>query len=212
MKIKKSKLKTIIVEEIQNVLLNEDWKETLSSIGGALKTGMMSGAKSKIKSFGTLGAKENNWFTRGAYKAYGQTRVSRIDEIFEDLLEELKEFGNHPEADRLSGPPEGSMAGPEPSPGTLGEGRRAVRALIKKLQKEIIYPWVYITTPHRGEEPDEAEEEEEETLDVDWGPEEEKEELEVDWGPEGPPEEEGSGIAEVIRRQVRRELKRRSTF
>jgi len=197
MKIRKSKLKTIIAEEIQGMLLDEDWKEKLAPVGSFLKTA----GKHFMKGF--MG-KDDNFLSQGAYKAYGETRVKKIDQIFEELIHEFKELQTHDESKKIKAK--------NLEPDALGSprgtsGPAVIDYLMETLHGSVIQPWVGATMAFRGtgspfgagdgpkHVPGTSSEEDPGTYDVDYGEEEEE-----------------GGIAEVIRRQIRKELKKRSTF
>jgi|6_EtaG_2_1085325.scaffolds.fasta_scaffold01025_3 hypothetical protein len=183
MKIEKSKLKTIIAEEVRNILLNEDWKDTLRGVGSAVGGAAMSVGKEFAKGF--MG-KGDQWFTKGFYRAYGRTRVSKIDEIFDDLLQEFREFKNHPEAAHVKLTDDPTL-----------DGVQVVSNIEKKLQEDIIKLWVDATMLFRG--PD-AEKRIPATATPAPTP-----------APAPMPEGLTVPFDEVLRREVREELKKRTT-
>ena len=186
MKIKKSKLKTIISEEIQKTLLEEGWKDTMADVGKGLGSAAASGLGAVGKAWLSGFTKSDNLLSKVIRRGYTRkgsvTGVAKVDKIFEDLVKALEEFKTHPEATTINlSTPAGDLDSPD----------EVVDQLKKKLQDEVIKPWIQATTTFRGgdEEEEAAEPEEEE--------EEETEEVTVPF-------------EEVLRRQVREQLKKRS--
>jgi len=175
MKIKKSKLETIIREEMQNMAIDEGWKD----IGRAFVKGFMGDAAS------------DNPFSKGAYAAYGAAFVPRVDKAFKKLLEEIKEFKNHAEAEKVVDPAKNSNKNPD--------------LLVREFEDmlgELAQEWIRMTANMRG--PDDEKPADDEPAPSDEGGEEE---VADESG-----EEAEEDIAEVIRREIRQTLKERGMF
>jgi hypothetical protein len=181
MKIKKFELQKIINEEVQKIMHEADWLGKTTKFMGTL-------GKEFVKGFMGSG-KGDNLLSQAAYRAWGGTRVSAIDDTFQELMENLKDLRAAPEeVEKIVDPMAGEGQGKQKPAKVLDD-------FIDLLNEEIIKDWISMTASMRGEEKKEE------------PPSKEAEPA----APEEGGEEGGGDIAEVIRRETRAQLKKHLT-
>tara|TARA_B100000424_G_C22915180_1_gene486922 strand:+ start:844 stop:1365 length:522 start_codon:yes stop_codon:yes gene_type:complete len=171
MKIKKSDLERIIREEVQNMNIDEGFKD----IGRAF-----------LKGFMGTGAASDNPFSKGVYAAYGVAFVPRVDKAFKKLLEEIKEFKGHDEAEQVVDPAQASNKSPE-----------VVVRDFEDMVGELAQEWIRMTINMRGPDDERPASDDDAPDDAD------------EQGEAGEDEEDEENISEIIKRQVRAALSER---